>query len=96
MVRRVSARDLRLRLGTYLRRVRSGQTLVVTHRGCEIAELRPLTQPRRSERKILEEMAARGEISLPNRKRMTAIKPIRLPAGVSASETVIEGRADRI
>ena len=38
----VGARELKTRLGTYLRRVREGRTLLVTDRGEPIAELRPL------------------------------------------------------
>ena len=38
----VGARELKARLGSYLRRVRQGQTLVVTDRGQPVAELRPL------------------------------------------------------
>ena len=38
----VGARELKTRLGTYLRRVREGRTLLVTDRGEPVAELRPL------------------------------------------------------
>src|SRR3989304_5686519 len=36
----VGARELKTRLGTYLRKVRQGSTLVVTDRGEPVAELR--------------------------------------------------------
>jgi prevent-host-death family protein len=38
----VGARELKTRLGTYLRRVREGNTLLVTDRGEPVAELRPI------------------------------------------------------
>jgi len=38
--RQVGARELKTRLGTYLRQVRRGATLVVTERGEPVAELR--------------------------------------------------------
>ena len=38
----VGARELKTRLGTYLRRVREGRTVLVTDRGEPVAERRPL------------------------------------------------------
>lgn len=38
----VGARELRARLGKYLRSVREGETLIVTDYGEPIAELRPI------------------------------------------------------
>ena len=38
----VGARELKIRLGGYLQRVRQGHTLVITDRGHPVAELRPL------------------------------------------------------
>src|SRR5262245_49988787 len=40
----VGARELKVRLGTYLRQVRQGRTLVVTDRGQPVAELRPIAE----------------------------------------------------
>ena len=38
----VGSRELKTRLGTHLKRVRAGTTLVITDRGHPVAELRPL------------------------------------------------------
>ena len=40
MRKTVGSRELKTRLGTYLRQVREGMTLVVTERGLPVAELR--------------------------------------------------------
>jgi antitoxin (DNA-binding transcriptional repressor) of toxin-antitoxin stability system len=38
----VGSRELKTRLGTYVRRVREGRSFVATDRGAPIAELRPI------------------------------------------------------
>ncbi len=98
MARTVGTRELKTRLGTYLRIVRSGKTLVVTDRGRPVAELRPIPRSKDRERAILEEMAAEGLITLPKpgRGRLRKIKPIRLRSGPPISQTIIEDREDRI
>jgi prevent-host-death family protein len=40
----VEVRALKTRLGSYLREVRRGQTIVVTHHGEPVAELRPIAK----------------------------------------------------
>jgi len=40
--RTIGVRELKTRLGAYLRQVRAGRTFIVTDRGEPIAELRPL------------------------------------------------------
>ena len=59
----VGSRELKIRLGTYLRRVRAGASLVVTDRGRPIAELRPLPSSETGLDAKLESMAALGVIS---------------------------------
>lgn len=39
----VGARELKNRLGRYLRQVQGGETILVTERGRPVAELRPLS-----------------------------------------------------
>ena len=46
MARTVGTRELKTRLGTYLRIVRSGRRLIVTDRGRPVAEIRPLEDGR--------------------------------------------------
>ena len=71
----VGARELKTRLGTYLRRVREGRTLLVTDRGEPVAELRPL-QPDASVPALLLKLSTRRAVTLPLRKSMAAFKPI--------------------
>ena len=93
----VGARELKIRLGTYLRRVREGESLVVTERGRPIAELRPLPAPEAGEDAKLVSLAAAGLISwdpgrpgLPNARRP-------LPGrSRSLSRALEEERGDRI
>jgi prevent-host-death family protein len=91
----VGSRELKVRLGTYLRRVRSGQRLVVTDRGQPVAELRPIeagTDPDA----ILAELEARGVVTRPTRKGLTPFTPVTLRGkGKTASQIVVEDREDR-
>ena len=86
----VGARELKARLGKYLRTVRSGQTLVVTDRGEPIAELRPLRDD--MERKLAK-LRAEGRIS-GRAAPLRPFDPIRAP-GVSLSDAVLEDRDER-
>ena len=86
----VGARELKTRLGTYLRKVRNGKTLIVTDRGEPIAELRPIQDD--FERKLAKLRAA-GVIS-GGSGRLKPFDPITAP-GVSLSDAVLEDREDR-
>lgn len=89
----VGARELKTRLGTYLRRVREGRTLVVTDRGEPIAELRPLP-PDASVPAALLRLSRKGAVSLPVRNSMLAFRPIQ-SQGRALSVAVVEDREDR-
>jgi prevent-host-death family protein len=89
----VGARELKTRLGTYLRRVREGRTLVVTDRGEAIAELRPLP-PDASVPAALLKLSSKRAVTLPVRKSMVPFRPIQ-SRGRALSEAVVEGREDR-
>ncbi len=89
----VGARELKTRLGTYLRRVREGRTLLVTDRGEPVAELRPF-QADASVPALLLKLSTTRAVTLPLRKSMAAFKPIK-SRGRALSDTVREGREDR-
>src|SRR5262245_50157344 len=89
----VGARELKTRLGTYLRRVREGRTLVVTERGEPVAELRPIS-PHDSLSSALLKLSARGAVTLPTRDGLSTFRPIR-SRGESLSEAVLQDREDR-
>mgnify|MGYP000005736030 CR=1 FL=1 len=86
----VGARELKARLGKYLRTVRGGQTLVVTDRGEPVAELRPLRDGIEGK---LAKLRAEGRIS-GRAGRLRPFEPIQAP-GTSLSDAVLEDRDER-
>ena len=89
----VGSRELKTRLGAYLKRVRSGETIVVTDRGEPVAELRPIAVTEDATEQALQRMAAEGLITRgKGRGSLTPFRPIKLPPGVSLSELVIRER----
>ena len=94
MRQRVGSRELKTRLGTYLRRVRRGATLVVTDRGEPVAELRPVTDGASPEDDGLAKLEALGAVTRSLGVRLASLRPVR-SKGRPASRAVIEGREDR-
>ncbi len=90
----VGARELKTRLGTYLRRVREGQRIVVTERGTPVAELRGLAAGDDDVEARLARLHAEGLVTRPSRHSLVAFKPIR-NRGASLAEAIVEGREDR-
>lgn len=91
----VGARDLKNRLGSYLRAVRAGTRIVVTERGQPVAELHAIAPPASVLDERLQRMAMEGLVTLPSR----ALAPLRLPrriAAVTLSDAIIEDRQDRL
>jgi antitoxin (DNA-binding transcriptional repressor) of toxin-antitoxin stability system len=92
----VSSRELKANLGRYLKRVRNGETFLVTDRGTAIAELRPPATGERKVSEALKRMAARGEVTLGSGEPLGDIEPIKLKGkGNRASEIILEEREDR-
>ncbi len=89
----VGARELKTRLGTYLRRVREGRTVLVTDRGEPVAELRPLPRDTSVPAALLK-LSSKRAITLPIRKSLTAFRPIQ-SRGRALSDAVVEDREDR-
>lgn len=89
----VGARELKVRLGTYLRRVRQGHRLVVTDRGQPVAELRPIGGEAGAGA-ILAELEAKGVVTRPTRKRLTPFRLIE-SRDRPLSAAVLEDREDR-
>ena len=88
----VGARELKVRLGTYLRRVRQGHRLVVTDRGQPVAELRPIGGAAGTE-SVLVELEARGVVTRPSRNRLPPFRPIESRGQLSTA--LVEDREDR-
>jgi len=89
----VGARELKTRLGRYLRRVREGHTVLVTDRGEPIAELRPLPADTSVPAAPLK-LSRKGAVTLPVRKAMVAFRPIQ-SRGRALSDVVVEDREER-
>lgn len=90
----VGSRQLKTRLGAYLRKVRGGATLVVTDRGEPVAELRPLPRSASPEEAGLAALEALGVVTRSKGLRLGRFRPVR-SRGLPLSEAVIEGREDR-
>jgi len=90
----VGARELKVRLGRYLRRVRQGHRLVVTDRGQPVAELCPIGGEAGTE-SVLVELEARGVVTRPTRKGLVPFRPID-SRGSLLSTAVVEDRDDHI
>jgi prevent-host-death family protein len=90
----VGARELKTRLGTYLERVRRGETLLVTDRHVPVAELRPVTGSADPYVASLRKLAAEGVVTLPVRTGTTSFATIRSRGG-SASAALSRDRGKR-
>jgi prevent-host-death family protein len=90
----VGARELKNRLGRYLRQVRAGETILVTERGHPVAELRPLSPAALDLDGRLRELAAQGLLRLPTRRPSPEIRKVKIP-GPPLSQTILEDREDR-
>lgn len=91
----IGSRELKTRLGTYLRQVREGATILVTDRGRPVAELRPVPPAATDDEARLAELAAAGLVT-PRSRTTPPVEenPVRIP-GPPISQTVIEDREDR-
>jgi prevent-host-death family protein len=91
----VGARELKNRLGRYLRQVQGGETILITERGRPVAELRPLSPAAVDLDGRLQQLAAAGVVRLPKRGRPESAQRVRLPGG-PLSRTVSQDREDRL
>jgi prevent-host-death family protein len=89
----VGARELKARLGRYLRRVREGRTVVVTERGQPVAELRPLPADSSADA-VLARLMAMGAVTRVSDKPLAPFRPVENRGG-SATAAVLEDREDR-
>jgi prevent-host-death family protein len=94
MTKAVGARELKTRLGSYLREVRRGRTIVVTDRGEPVAELRPIVLAETGDVARLDRLVALGRLSRAARVPLAPFRPIRR-RGPSLSSAVVEDREDR-
>ena len=90
----VGCRELKTRLGTYMRHVKAGATIVVTERGQPIAELRPVTLGGGLEERLFR-LVAQGLVSREVREPgpLEDFRPI--VARQPVSPALLEERDDR-
>lgn len=94
--RSVSARELKTRLGSYLRKVQAGVTLLVTERGRPVAELRPIGGGTESLEDRLAGLAAIGVVSWSGTLgEIPAPPPPLRMGGRTLSSALEEDREDR-
>ena len=90
----VGARELKTRLGKYMRAVRAGASFVITERGEPLAELRPLPPPAPTVQSLFQRMADEGLLTPGTGEPLPTHKPIRA-RGTPLSEIISEDREDR-
>lgn len=90
----IGIRELKTRLGTYLRLVKNGERIVVTDRGRPVAELRQLSGEDGEDARLTE-LAALGLVSQGNGGELAEVSPITV-AGKPVSQTLIEDREGRL
>ena len=90
----IGARELRARLGKYLRAVRDGATLIITERSEPVAELRPIPRPAADLHSRFRELASQGFLSVGSGMPIGARNPITV-RGEPLSKTVSDEREDR-
>lgn len=89
--------DLRRNLGRYLKRVRSGERIVVTDRGTAVAELIPFGSPKgtRADAVALARVVSSGQITPPARPLGKLPLPVAMDESRSLSAAVLEDRNGR-
>lgn len=92
---RVGSRELKTRLGSYLKRVQAGETILVTDRGEPVAELRPLSLDDDPVEAAFQKMEAEGLLTRGTGGPLTPFEPIRLRDGIRASDIISQDREDR-
>jgi prevent-host-death family protein len=90
----VGSRELKIRLGSYLRRVRAGQVIVVTDRGEPVAELRPLPSIREPRDAVLARLELEGRVRRPT-ARLQPFVPVSGKPGRAVADAIVEDREDR-
>lgn len=95
--KQVGSRELKTRLGSYLRFVRRGATFIVTDRGRPVAELRPIPMDENTLNEKLYELAAAGVVGqeISERRPLGPFEPIVTKGQSNASAAIIEDREDR-
>lgn len=93
MSRNVGSRELKTRLGTYLRLVRRGLSFVITDRGRPVARLGPIETGADTAGR-LQDLEAAGQISRAASDPLPRFRAA-VVRGAPLSSTILEERGDR-
>lgn len=85
----VSVRELKSRLSHYLRLARGGESVVITDRGVPVARLVPIEQDLEGR---IAALRAAGLLQWSGRRLAPRQPAVRIPAGKSVAELIIEDR----
>ena len=91
----VGSRKLKNRLGSFLARVRAGETILITDRGRPIAKLTPTGEPPGAERtveELLQQLAAKGQVHLASQRVDARQLPAARVKGKPLSQLILEDR----
>jgi prevent-host-death family protein len=88
----VGSRELKTRLGGYLRQVRQGRTLIITDRGEPVAELKPLRAD--DEHAALQRLQVLGTVTRQENRPLAPFRPVR-SRGSPIADAILEDRDDR-
>ena len=75
MDKAVGVRELKTRLGRYLREVRLGRTIVVTDRGEPVAELRPIALRASGPTAEIDRLVALGRLTRASKGTLASFRP---------------------
>src|SRR5262245_19990474 len=90
----VGVRELKTRLGAYLREVRRGRTIVVTDRGQPVAELRPIPLATSDAGAEIDRLVVLGHLTRTSQAPLAPFRAVR-HKGRPLAEAVVEERENR-
>ena len=91
----VGSKELKNRLGKYLKLVRQGETIQITDRGKPVGCITPVSDPNAQTDEQLTRLLATGHVRLsvkPPASGRRTFRPIRLKPGPSTTEMLAEDR----
>lgn len=86
----VGIRELKSRLGEYIRRVKAGETVVITERGRPVGRIVPLAQPLQDR---LQAMVEAGLIQWSGQRLLPMPPVVRATGTRNVSDLLVEDRA---
>lgn len=90
----VGARELKTRLGKYLKAVQLGSTITITERGVPVARLSPLPAHEEGVEGLLDALESQGLVTRGTGEPLTRGRAIEL-RGEPIEQTISRGRDDR-